>query len=158
MASGLKNLSTYKSEEIPSGKKFKIAIVQSLWNEEVTSKLREGCIEALLKHGVKEKNIYVSNVPGAYELPLGALHAEQCFRPDAVICLGCVVKGETKHDEYINNAVAQGLMSLNLEFAKPFIFGLLTPNNQEQALERAGGKHGNKGVEAAITALQMIRK
>lgn len=158
MASSSKNLSTYKSDEIPSGKKFKIAIVQSLWNDEVTSKLKDGCIEALIKHGVKEKNIFLSNVPGAYELPLGALYAMQCHEPDAVICLGCVIKGETKHDEYINNAVAQGLMSLNLEFGKPFIFGLLTPNSQEQALDRAGGKHGNKGVEAAITALQMIRK
>lgn len=158
MASNLKNLSTYKADEIPSGKKLKIAIVQSLWNDEVTSKLKEGCIETLLKHGVKSKNIFISNVPGAYELPLGALYAVQSYKIDAVICLGCVIKGETSHDEYINNAVAQGLMSLNLEFSKPFIFGLLTPNSQAQAIDRAGGKHGNKGVEAAITALQMIRK
>ena len=109
------------------------------------------------KYGVNEKNIFVSVIPGAFELPLAAKWLYEKKKADAVICLGCVIKGETDHDKYINQAVAQGVMNLCLKTGAPFIFGLLTPNTLQQAKDRAGGKHGNKGVECAVAALQMLQ-
>ncbi len=156
MASALKNLSKYNEENIPSGEKMNIGIVVAEWNEHITHHLYEGAYETLLKHGVKEENIHSVQVPGTFELPIGArmlLHAKQL---DAVICIGCVIKGETKHDEYINSSVAMGITNLSLTVNKPIIFGVLTPNNEAQAIDRAGGKHGNKGIEAAVTALRMV--
>ena len=108
------------------------------------------------KHGVLEDKIFLAQVPGTFELPVAArLLAGQYPSVDAVICIGCVIKGETQHDEYISMSVANALQNLSISLSKPFIFGVLTPNSEEQALERAGGKHGNKGVEAAVTALRM---
>lgn len=156
MASTLKNLSEYNAEEVPSGKGKKIGIVVAEWNSDITFKLHEGCVEALQKHDVKEQDIYTKVVPGSFELPFAAKAVLVEEKVDAVICLGCVIKGETDHDIYINQSVASAIMQLGLMTDKPFIFGVLTPNNQEQAEDRAGGKHGNKGVEAAITALKMI--
>lgn len=155
MASALKNLSTYDENSIPNGKDLNIGIVVADWNAHITHALYEGCFDTLLKHGVEEQNIKTVQVPGTFELPTGAklLLASKSY--DAVICIGCVIKGETKHDEYINNAVAQGLVNLSIMSSKPVIFGVLTPNDEQQALDRAGGKHGNKGVEAAVTALRM---
>ena len=155
MASSLKNLSEYDADKIPNGKGKKIGIVVSEWNKAVTFKLHEGCWETLLKHGVDEKDITLQIVPGSFELPMGARQLAIQEKPDAIICLGCVIKGETDHDKYINQAVASGIMQLGLTTGIPVIFGVLTPNTQEQAEERAGGKHGNKGVEAAIAALRM---
>ncbi len=155
MASALKNLSTYDDSNIPSADAKTFAIVVADWNRDITHALYEGCLETLKKHGAAEENIHVVQVPGSFELPAAARIIAGRENPDVVICLGCVIKGETQHDEYINNAVAQGLVNLSIATGRPFIFGVLTPNTHQQALDRAGGKHGNKGVEAAVTALRM---
>jgi len=156
MSSSLKNLSDHSGKNIGdmSGKKFGILV--SEWNNEVTESLYSGAIETLIGHGVKRENIIRKDVPGSFELTLGAQWMAQQDDIDAVICLGCVIQGETKHFDFICNAVAQGITDVNLKYNKPVIFGVLTPNNQKQALDRAGGKHGNKGDEAAITAIKML--
>ncbi len=156
MSSENKNLSTHDPKSVPNGKGMKIGIIVSEWNEDITFALRDGCLATLLKYKVNQKDILIEYVPGAYELPIGARLLAGKEKLDGVVCLGCVIKGETKHDEYINSAVAQGIMNLSLSSGKPIIFGLLTPNDKQQALDRAGGKYGNKGDEAAITALKMI--
>lgn len=155
MASTLKNLSTYDDANLPSAEAMSFGIVVSDWNAHITHALYEGCRDTLLKHGAQEDKIHVIQVPGAFELPLGAKLLAAEHSPDAVICLGCVIKGETAHDEYINHAVATAIANLNVLSSRPFIFGVLTPNSEAQALDRAGGQHGNKGVEAAVTAIRM---
>lgn len=160
MSSKDQNLSDHDPSKIPSGEGMRFGIVVAEWNETITNTLLHGCNEALESNGVKGDDIHVLFVPGSFELPLGAkklLDAglEEDIPYDAVIILGAVITGETKHDEYICNAVSKGVMDLNLLYGTPVIFGLLTPKNMEQALDRAGGKHGNKGVEAAVTALKM---
>lgn len=155
MASALKNLSDYNEKNIPSAEVLNFGIVVSEWNASITHKLYEGCFDTLLKHGAKEENIHTIQVPGSFELPTGAKLLAGNKKVDAVICLGCVIKGETKHDEYINTAVSIGLTNLSIASSIPFIYGVLTPNTEGQAKERAGGKHGNKGVEAAVTAIRM---
>jgi 6,7-dimethyl-8-ribityllumazine synthase len=155
MASALKNLSNYDKSSIPSAESMQFGIVIAEWNAEITHALYEGCVETLLKHGAKEENIYTIQVPGSFELPTGARLLATKHKVDAVICLGCIIKGETKHDEYISQAVATGLMNLSLASGQPFIFGVLTPNDEAQARDRAGGKHGNKGIEAAVSAIRM---
>lgn len=155
MASALKNLSTYDEESIPSAADMSFGIIVSDWNSEITHALYEGCFDTLVKHGADPEKIYTVQVPGAFELPSAAKMVASYHNPDAVICLGCVIKGETKHDEYINNAVATGLVNLGMAMGKPMIYGVLTPNTEAQAKDRAGGKHGNKGVEAAVSALRM---
>jgi len=156
MASELKNLSQPEGSEIPSASGFRFGIVISEWNHEITSALYKGAYEFLIKQGAREDNIITSWVPGSFELTLGAQYLADTGNVDAVICIGCVIQGETKHFDFICNAVANGITQLNLDFNMPFIFGVLTPNNMEQAIDRAGGKHGNKGVEAAITAIKML--
>jgi 6,7-dimethyl-8-ribityllumazine synthase len=160
MASALKNLSSYDNDSMPNAEDFTLGIVVADWNEKITHALYEGCYDTLVKHGAQADNIHTIQVPGAFELTAGARMLAGRYNCDAVICLGCVIKGETSHNEYINMAVAQGLTNLGLTSGRPFIFGLLTPNDEQQAFDRAGGKHGNKGVEAATTALRMaaIRK
>jgi 6,7-dimethyl-8-ribityllumazine synthase len=157
MASALKNLSVYDENNVPDASEMKFGIVVADWNAHITHVLYEGCLETLLKHGASEENIFMLQVPGSFELTSGAriLNGQQSL--DAVICLGCVIKGETSHDEYINMAVAQGLTKLGLTTGRPHIFGLVTTNNEQQALDRAGGKHGNKGIEAAVTAIRMVQ-
>lgn len=155
MASSLKNLSDYDPATIPDGSTLKVGIVVSHWNEEITGALLEGALNTLEKHGVSRENILVRTVPGSFELPYGARIVAEQFTPDAVICLGCVIQGETKHFDYICQGVTKGITELNLDYDIPFIFGVLTTNNLQQAKDRAGGKHGNKGDEAAITALKM---
>ena len=155
MASALKNLSTYDEKDLPDVGAYTFGIVVADWNYDITHRLYEGCYATLLKHGAAEKNVHTLQVPGAFELPTAARIIASRQKCDVVICLGCVIKGETQHDEYINNAVAQGLVSLSLATGRPFIFGVLTPNTHAQAVDRAGGRHGNKGVEAAVTAIRM---
>jgi len=156
MASTIHNLSNYNPNDIPGAKDFKFGLVVSAYNQHITFALRDACIETLQKHEVTDENIFIQYVPGAYELPVAAKYiADNHPNLNAIIILGCVIKGETDHDKYINQAVANGLMQLNLQYAIPFIFGLLTPNNEQQAKDRAGGKHGNKGVEAAVAAIHM---
>jgi 6,7-dimethyl-8-ribityllumazine synthase len=156
MASHLQNLSMYDAETVPSAEPMHFGIVVADWNAEITHALYQGCFDTLVKHGAQTDRIHTAQVPGTFELPVGAKILNGKHRIDALICIGCVIKGETKHDEYISNAVATGLMHLGLALSKPVIFGVLTPNSQEQAIERAGGKHGNKGVEAAVTAIRMV--
>lgn len=156
MSSKNNNLSETAHTQLPSIKGKKVAIVVSEWNEDITFSLRDGAIATLKDNGILEEDLFVQYVPGAYELPLGARMLLTNEKLDAVICIGCVIKGETMHDEYINHAVAKGIMDLGLTSGKPIIFGVLTPNTKEQALDRAGGKYGNKGVEAATTAIRMI--
>lgn len=136
---------------------IKIGVVQSQWNELITNKLLEGAKKTLLDKGINPDHLLVHQVPGAFELPIGAKFLLNHTKLDAVICLGCVIKGHTDHDKYINHAVANGITQLGLLSNVPIIYGVLTPNNEEQALERAGGSEGNKGAEAAQTALSMIQ-
>lgn len=156
MATSLKSLSQYTDKNIidVSGKKF--GIVVSEWNDQVTESLFSGALETLLKHGAKKDNIYRKNVPGSFELTLGAQWLAELEEIDAVICLGCVIQGETRHFDFICDAVANGITNVSLKYNKPVIFGVLTPDTLQQALDRAGGKHGNKGDEAAITAIKML--
>jgi 6,7-dimethyl-8-ribityllumazine synthase len=156
MSSKQKNLSTHKEFSAPHAAKFKIAIAVSEYNEDITFALRDGAIKTLKENGVKEKNIIVKLVPGAFELPLAASWLYEYENVDAVISLGCVIKGDTDHDIYINNAVSTAIMNLSLETGAPFVFGVITPNNHQQAIDRAGGKHGNKGVECAVATLKML--
>lgn len=156
MSSADKNLSIFATDDLPDVSHRRFAILVSEWNTEVTEALYEGAHQTLLQYGAKAENIVRGNVPGSYELTLGAQWFAQRDDVDAVIAIGCVIQGETKHNDYINHAVAQGLTNVALKTGKPVIFGVLTPNTQEQALDRAGGKHGNKGDEAAITAIKML--
>ncbi len=156
MASALKNLSEYTAAGLPDVSQNRFAILVSEWNTTITEALFQGAFETLLANGATAENILRANVPGSYELTTGALWLAQRADIDAVICLGCVIQGETKHNEYINHAVAQGLTNVSLQTGKPVIFGVLTPNDEQQALDRAGGIHGNKGDEAAITAIKML--
>jgi len=176
MATALKNLSEYTSNGFGDLSQTRIGIVVSEWNDQITNALFQGAMETLLKEGVKQKNIAVKTVPGSFELTFGAQDlldkhskwTENYFsnhsnnphpkktRLDAVICLGCVIQGETKHFDFICDAVANGITNVSLKYNKPVIFGVLTPDTMQQAIDRSGGKHGNKGVEAAITALKML--
>jgi 6,7-dimethyl-8-ribityllumazine synthase len=156
MASANKNLSEFQTHELPEIQDKKFAILVSEWNQEVTQALYMGAYETLIKHGAQKKNILIQTVPGSFELTLGAQKMAQKLEIDAVICLGCVIQGETRHFDFICQAVAQGITDVSIKFNKPVIFGVLTPNSQEQARDRAGGKHGNKGDEAAITAIKML--
>lgn len=156
MSSKDKNLSDTEIIHIQEAGKVKVSIITSEWNNEITSAMEEACCNSLTENGIPKNQIIIHKVPGAFELVLGAKWALTADKPDAVICIGCVIKGETKHDEYISTSVAHGIMSLSLASGKPVIFGVLTPNDIKQAFDRAGGKYGNKGVEAATTALRMI--
>ena len=156
MSSAHKNLSIFKTENLPdiSWKKFVVLVAE--WNDDITEPLAQGAIDTLLKYGAKESNVLKVYVPGSFELSYGAQVYAQKPDVDAVIAIGCVIQGETKHNDYINHAVAGGLTEVALKYNKPVIFGVLTPNTHEQAADRAGGKHGNKGDEAAITAIKML--
>ena len=139
-----------------SVKNNKIGIVVSEWNDQITDSLLSATHEVLSAHGAKPKNIIIKYVPGSFELPLAAQYLASQKDIDAVICLGCVIQGETRHFDFICDAVANGITNVGLKYNKPVIFGVLTTNNLQQALDRAGGKHGNKGEEAGITAVKML--
>jgi 6,7-dimethyl-8-ribityllumazine synthase len=149
------NLSAYDPGSIPDAGMMKIGIVVSDWNNDVTQTLLDGAKRILKKQGVKESNIPVRHVPGAFELTFGARFMAENDDPDAIICLGCVIQGETPHFTFICQGVTQGITQLNLDYDIPFIFGVLTTDTRQQALDRAGGKYGNKGDEAAVTAIKM---
>tara|TARA_R110002111_G_scaffold191869_1_gene258117 strand:+ start:5113 stop:5595 length:483 start_codon:yes stop_codon:yes gene_type:complete len=134
----------------------KIAIVVSRWNELITRKLLEGALETVRRHGGSEENITVAWVPGSFELPLAADRLAKSGRYQAVCCLGAVIQGSTMHHDYINHQVAAGIMRSSQESGVPVLFGVLTCETMEQALDRAGGKVGNKGSEAALAAIEMI--
>jgi 6,7-dimethyl-8-ribityllumazine synthase len=137
-----------------SKKRFGIVVAE--WNEEITGALCDGAIATLRGHGVKKENIVRKNVPGSFELSLGGLWLAEDKSIDAVICLGCVIQGDTPHFDYICQAVAYGITEAGLKTRKPVVFGVLTTLNKQQAIDRAGGKLGNKGEEAAITAIRML--
>jgi 6,7-dimethyl-8-ribityllumazine synthase len=149
------NLSVYDPESVPDAVKMRFGIVVADWNREITWSLLDGAVTTLKKHGVTDDNIVIKHVPGTFELTLGAQFLAEYDDLDAVICLGCVIQGETPHFTYICQGVTQGITQLNMEYNIPFIFGILTTNNQQQAIDRAGGKLGNKGDEAAVTAIKM---
>lgn len=155
MASDHHSLSQYDASKVPDGKHFRIALVVSEWNETVTQSLYKGATDTLLLHNVSSENIVRMDVPGSFELVYGARKAQQ-MGFDAIIAIGCVIQGETRHFEFISNAVAQGIKDLNLNGKAPVIFCVLTDNSITQSLARSGGEKGNKGVEAAVTALRMI--
>ncbi|MBA3706950.1 MAG: 6,7-dimethyl-8-ribityllumazine synthase [Bacteroidetes bacterium] len=156
MSSAHKNLSKVEGSKIPSGAGIRIGIVVAEWNSAITGALRHGAVKILLENGVAENNITIMDVPGSFELTLGAQFLCEDKNIDAVICLGCVIQGETRHFDFICNAVANGITNVSLKYNKPVIFGVLTPDTLQQAQERAGGKHGNKGDEAAVTVLKMV--
>ncbi len=156
MSSALQNLSGYDPTTVPDGSEWSVGVVVSEWNSEITGALLEGVRDTLLKHGVEESNIVIKTVPGSFELVYGAavMVNDPCI--DAVIALGCVIKGDTPHFDYICQGTTQGLAELNARAEIPVIYGLLTCNNMQQALDRCGGACGNKGIECAITALKMM--
>ena len=156
MASSEKNLSDVQIAQSDKAKNARYGIVVSKWNEQITEALYSGAVETLIGSGVAKENIERMDVAGSFELSLGGQWLAQREDIDAVICLGCVIQGETKHFDFICDAVAHGITNVSLNYNKPVIFGVLTPNTMKQALDRAGGKHGNKGDEAAATALQMV--
>ena len=151
-----KDLSSYDINSVPTAANMRFGIVVAEWNFEITSALAEGAVQTLKKHGASEENILVKYVPGSFELPLGAQYFAEMENVDAVILLGCVIQGETRHFDFICQGVTQGTTSLNLKYNKPFVFGILTTDNEQQAKDRAGGKLGNKGDEAAVTAIKMV--
>lgn len=157
MASALHNLSNYDTTTVPDGNGWKIGIVVSEWNEEVTGALLDGAFNTLLKHGVNKEDIIVRFVPGSFELVYGSAVMIEDTDVDAVIAIGCVIRGDTPHFDYICQGTTQGLAELNRLAEVPVIYGLLTCNTMQQALDRCGGELGNKGDECAITALKMIK-
>lgn len=156
MATAYQNLSAYDFDSVPDASEMSVGIVVSEWNKNITEKLLEGACNTLERHGVKAENIIVRRVPGSFELTFGAKMMAENKEINAVIVLGCVVKGDTPHFDYVCSGVTQGITELNLMYDIPFIFGLLTTDTMQQSEDRAGGIHGNKGDEAAITAIKMI--
>lgn len=156
MSSVHKNLSTFSTGNLTDISTKKFGIVVSEWNEEVTEALYSGAFDTLIQYGASKENIKKHYVPGSFELTLGSQWLAADNEIDAVIALGCVIQGETKHFDFICDAVAHGITNVSLKYNKPVIFGVLTPNTMKQALDRAGGRHGNKGDEAAITAIKML--
>ena len=148
------NLSQHS--DVPDAGGMKIGIVVAEWNNEITFTMKDGAIQTLHEHGVKDEDIVLRFVPGSFELTIGAQMMAGYTSVDAIICIGCVIQGETPHFDYICQGVSMGLTQVSIDFEIPVIFGVLTTNNVEQALDRAGGKHGNKGVEAAVTAIKMV--
>lgn len=155
MSAIYKNLSDFSDTTIPPAKGYRFGIVVSEWNKEITESLFEGACRILLEQGADEDAISRINVPGSFELTIGAGLLAEKDDFDAIICLGCVIQGETRHFDFICEAVAMGLTQLTVKYNTPIVFGVLTPNTMQQALDRAGGKHGNKGDEAAVTAIKM---
>lgn len=155
MATHLKGLSDFSHIEIPSAENFRFGIVVSQWNAEVTGALYDGAYSALVKNGALPENIIEIQVPGSFELTSGADLLLAAKKLDAVICLGCIIQGETRHFDFICNAVANGITNVSIKYSKPVVFGVLTTDDLQQAKDRSGGKHGNKGEEAAVTAIMM---
>lgn len=156
MATVNRNLSEYKKEEIPNGADFKIGIVVSEWNDQITLGLLEGAKSALIDNGVVESNIDIRFVPGAYELPLGSQFFCESGKVDGVVAIGVVIQGETRHFDFVCEGAAQGIKDVNLKYNTPVAFCLLTDNTMQQSIDRSGGKHGNKGIECAIACMKMI--
>ena len=155
MATTNNNLSDFNKDSLPDSSNMKIGIVVSKWNNKITDGLYNGAFTTLIESGLSENNIEKIEVPGSFELIFGAKILSR-KDVDAIICLGSVIQGETKHFDYVCQAVSNGIKDLNISLNIPVIFGVLTDNTMEQAVNRSGGKHGNKGVEAAVTAINMV--
>lgn len=156
MATANKNLSEYDKTKLPDASEYRFGVVVSEWNDKITNGLFTGAQTALLDCGVKPENIIKWDVPGSFELIYGAKKIIETQNLDCVITIGCVIKGETMHFEFVCDGVTQGVKDLNIEYDVPVIFCLLTDNNEQQSIDRSGGKHGNKGTEAAIAAIKMV--
>ncbi|MCC8199023.1 MAG: 6,7-dimethyl-8-ribityllumazine synthase [Tannerellaceae bacterium] len=156
MATAYQNLSAYDFNSVPDASKMRVGIVVAEWNKEITEKLLEGACNTLERHGARPENIIISRVPGSFELVYGAKKMAEKKDLHAIIVLGCVIRGDTPHFEYVCSGVTQGMTQLNLMYNIPFIFGLLTNDTMQQSIDRAGGIHGNKGDEAAVTAIKMV--
>lgn len=156
MATENKNLSNYDKNTIPNAKDFRFGIVVSEWNDQITNGLFEGAKAALVDCGALPENIIRWDVPGSFELIYGSKKMIQTQNVDCVIAIGCVIKGETMHFEFVCEGVTQGVKDLNMQYDIPTIFCLLTDNTMQQSIDRSGGKHGNKGTEAAIAAIKMV--
>ena len=154
MATALKNLSDHNNSISAAG--MKIAVVVAEWNTEITEGLKKGAVETLLQQGISENNLQVHYVPGCFELPLAAQMLLEKQNIDAVICIGCVIRGETSHFDFVCQGTTFGIQSVSLKYNKPVVFCVLTDNTIDQSRTRSGGVHGNKGVEAAVTAIKMI--
>ena len=154
MATVNKNLSDFDYSQVSSAKGMEIGVVVAEWNGQITEGLYQGAIEALEQCGCTD--IIRKDVPGSFELPLAAQYLLEYTAVDAVICLGSVIQGETKHFYYVCQGTASGIKDVSLKYNKPVIFGVLTDNTLQQAIDRSGGKHGNKGTEAAVTAIKMV--
>lgn len=149
------NLSNYDKATIPNAKEFRFGIVVSEWNPEITENLYLGAVQALTENGTLPENIIRWNVPGSFELIYGCKHMVSTQKLDAVIAIGNVIQGETKHFDFVCEGVTQGIKDLNIQYETPVVFCVLTDNTKEQSLDRSGGKHGNKGIECAIAAIKM---
>jgi len=156
MATAEKNLSDYNRQHLPTAGHMRVGIVVSDWNRDITDALLNGARNTLLEAGLLEQNIVVHRVPGSFELPLGAQWLLETGKIDGVIALGSVIQGETRHFEFVCNAVSTGVQEVNLKHSKPVIFGVLTDDTKQQAIDRSGGKHGNKGIDCAVAAIQMV--
>ena len=157
MATQNVNLSQYNKEELPNAKNFSFAIVVSQWNSHITDNLLDGAVKTLSDLGAKQKMIDIHFVPGSFELIYSAAQLCKSKKYDAIITIGSVIRGETAHFDYVCQGVTQGIKDLNIQYNTPVIFCMLTDNNEQQSIDRSGGKHGNKGVEAAVTALKMAK-
>ena len=155
MATQLKDLSDFSNIDVPSAEPYRFGIAVAEWNAEITDALYQGTYKTLIANGALADNIHKYAVPGSFELTSAADLLLKTGNFNAIICLGCVIQGETRHFDFICNAVANGISNVAIKYAKPVVFGVLTTDNQQQAVDRAGGKHGNKGDEAAITAIKM---
>lgn len=155
MATENKNLSNYDKNKIPNAKGFRFGILVSEWNEHITEGLYNGAVVALTDCGATHDSIIRWNVPGSFELIYGAKKMIETQRPDVVIVIGSVIKGETQHFDFVCDGVTQGIKDLNVLSDVPVIFCVLTDNTEQQSIDRSGGKHGNKGIEAAIAAIKM---
>ena len=156
MATELKNLSQYDPTKVANGKGRKIGIVYAEWNNEITYALRDGAVKTLIDNGVEENDIELASVPGSFELIFGASQMVKSGKYDAVIAIGCVIRGDTPHFDYVCAGTTQGIAELNAQAKIPVIFGLITTDTMQQAEDRAGGIHGNKGDECAVTAIKMV--
>jgi 6,7-dimethyl-8-ribityllumazine synthase len=156
MVTNLKNQTNVDENIFPDASSMRIGIIIAEWNSKITDALLEGALETLKKCNTADENIIVRYVPGSIELTTGAKYLAEYANVDAVICIGCVIQGDTKHFDYVCQSVTHGITELNIKYPIPFIFAVLTTSNFQQAIDRAGGKHGNKGAECALTAVKMV--
>lgn len=156
MATVEKNLSEYDADQLPDASTMRIGIVVSEWNDEITNRLLEGAASVLKQAGIPGEQLQIIHVPGSFELPTGAAFLIEHYEVQGVVALGSVIRGETAHFDFVCQGVAQGIKDVSLKYLRPVIFGVLTDDNKQQSLDRSGGKHGNKGTEAAVACLKMV--